>query len=103
LNCKTPMPNLKEIPQKLLPTLANAEWVKDNEDKLRDLFPETWTHPLNVDHLNLRYKTKLIGLEWSTDAELTSILVTLTKMGIAQVSPQELIRRNPHSIFSRSK
>lgn len=101
------MTNVKEAPlrlsQKLLPTLANRDWVKQNEDKLRDLFPETWTHPLNVDHIKLRFQTKIIGLDWNTDEELKDILVALTRMGIAQISPQELIRRNPHSIFTGNK
>ena len=100
------MTNFKEatlpLSERLLPTLANFDWVKQNEEKLRNLFPETWTHPLNVDHLKLRFQTKLIGLDWNTDKELKTILVALTKMGIAQVSAQQLIRRNPHSIFSEN-
>lgn len=101
------MTNVKEAPlklsERLLPTLANRDWVKQNENKLRDLFPETWTHPLNVDHMKLRFQTKMIGLDWRTDEELKNILVALTKMGIAQVSAQQLIRRNPHSIFAGDK
>lgn len=84
-------------------TLGNMQWVKENEGKIKNIFPETWTHAANINNVQLMFQMKLIGIPWSTEAELLKILTFLTKIGIVQVSKAELIRRNPHSIFPEVK
>lgn len=84
-------------------TLGNMQWVRENEEKIKNIFPETWTHAANINNIQLMFQMKLIGIPWSTEAELLKILTFLTKIGIVQVSKTELIRRNPHSIFPEVK
>ena len=86
--------------QALLNTIGNAEWVSKNEENLRKLFPETWTHKDNTDISILRtgFQFKLLGIDWRSEQELVSCMVYLTKIGVIQVQG-DLIRRNPHSVF----
>lgn len=89
------------MPKKYPTTIDNVQWLRENEQKIKNIFPETWTHPANINPLQLMFQTKLLGLIWSTKEELADILGRLTQIGIVQISPDELIRRSPHSIFSK--
>ena len=40
-------------------TLGNEDWLRANEDKLKNILPETWTHVNNLNSLQLGFSLKL--------------------------------------------
>ena len=48
-------------------TLNNVDWLNENEEKLRSIFPDTWTHLGNVTDVQLLYKLKLLSVPLSHD------------------------------------
>lgn len=79
-------------------TIGNREWVKENEDKIKNILPETWTHIQNLNGLQLGFQLKLIGIDWRSEEEFGKVFVFLEKMGIL-LREGQTFRRNPHSIF----
>jgi hypothetical protein len=67
--------NLKE-------TLGNEKWLRKNEDSLKKLLLETWTHMHNLNGLKIGFGLKLIGVDWRSDDELSKIMLWLEKVGI---------------------
>ena len=66
-----------------LQCLKDKTWLRDNEQKLRELLPPIWTHVANVQMLQVGFSLKLIGVDWRSTSE---------------VKPPHM-RRAPHSIF----
>lgn len=55
-------------------TLGNKEWLLANEQAVKDLLPETWTHIGNLNGLQLGFRLKLIGIDWRSETEFTSVM-----------------------------
>ena len=68
-----------------LELLADKDWLLKNESSLKDLFPEIWTHSANVNFLQLRFKLKLLGIDYRTEEDVSKILTFLTKIGIVEI------------------
>jgi hypothetical protein len=83
------------LSKELQETIADPLWVKENESKLKGIFPETWTHLSNINPMQLMYQSKLVGIPWRSEQELATILAFLTKIGIVEVKDM-LARRNPN-------
>ena len=78
--------------------LSNPIWLRENETKLKELLPETWTHVSNLNTLSVGLNLKLLGIDWRSDTEFGKVMVYLEKIGI-MLRDGVLVKRNPHSIF----
>ena len=87
---------LHRIPLEM--TIRNLEWVKKNEQTLKEIFPETWTHMFNLNGLQIGYKLKLYCIDWRTQEEFGQIMIYLEKIKII-LRDGLTIKRNPRSIF----
>ena len=87
---------LHRIPLEM--TIRNPEWVKKNEQVLKEIFPETWTHMHNLNGLQIGFKLKLYGVDWRSQEEFGQIMFYLEKIKII-LRDGFTIKRNPHSIF----
>ena len=76
-------------------TVRNPEWLKQNGERIRNLFPETFTHPANLNLLKVRFNLKLYGVDYRSEDEFIQCLVALSKTNIVQVQDGLLIRRGP--------
>jgi hypothetical protein len=81
-------------------TLGNAQWLRDNEEKLRAMLPETWTLATNLDGLRLGFSLKLAGVDWRSEDEFGRVMLFLEKVGIMQ-RKDYLVRRNPSLVFAK--
>lgn len=79
-------------------TIRNPEWVKKNEQTLKEIFPETWTHMHNLNGLQIGFQLKLYGVDWQSQEEFGQIMVYLEKIKIF-LRDGYLVKRNPRSIF----
>lgn len=79
-------------------TLGNIDWLRSNENKIKDMLPETWTHISNINVLQVSYKMKLLGIDWRNEDEFGQIMVFFEKTKL-MLRDGVLIRRNPHSVF----
>lgn len=86
------------VPARLKETICNSEWLKDNENKVKHLLPETWTHVDNISALQLGDDLKLIGVDWRSEHELLEIMLFLEHLGIV-LREGYTVRRNNASIF----
>lgn len=84
--------NLKE-------TLGNEKWLRKNEDSLKKLLLETWTHMHNLNGLKIGFGLKLIGVDWRSDDELSKIMLWLEKVGIMVRQNTYQIKASHRSIF----
>ena len=79
-------------------TLGNAEWLRANEQKVKDMLPETWTHIGNINGLHLGFQLKLLGIDWRSEEQFAKVMVFLTRAGFLLMQGQT-VKRNPHSVF----
>lgn len=81
-------------------TLANKQWLAQNENVLKALFPAKAT---NIQHLNairIGDALRVIGVDWDTPKEFENIMVFLEKIDFI-IREGKTIRRNPvHGIIS---
>ncbi len=87
----------------LVDTLGNAQWLRDNEQAIRKLLPETWTLITNVtqgDAMRIGFQLKVLGVDWRSTDEFGKVMLFLEKIGIMQ-RKDYLVRRNPDLVFSR--
>lgn len=83
---------------KLQDTLGSADWVKTNEEAIKKLLPNTWTHMNNLNGLQLGFRLKLLGIDWRTENEFGKIMLYLEKIGL-MLRDGMIVKKNPHSIF----
>jgi hypothetical protein len=83
----------------LTETLGNTEWLKKNEQAIKEMFPKTWTHMNNLNGLQLGFKFKLIGIDWRSEEQFSKVMVYLEKIKII-LRDGYTIKANPHSIFT---
>ena len=81
-------------------TLGNREWMKKNEDTIKEILPDTWTHINNLNGLQLAFNLKLLGVDWRSQDEFGRIMIYLEKVGL-MLRDGVTVRRNPHKIFKR--
>lgn len=79
-------------------TLGNDEWLRANENALKDMLPETWTHINNLNGLQLGFNMKLLGIDWRSEEEFGLIMVFLELINF-MLRDGVTVKRNPHSIF----
>lgn len=79
--------------------LSDPDWVRENEPKIKELLPETWTLMTNLDPLKIGFGFKLLGIDWHNEDEFGWVMVYLEKTGILQ-RKDYLVRANPDRIFS---
>lgn len=87
---------LHRIPLEM--TIRNPEWVKKNEQTLKEIFPETWTHMHNLNGLQIGFQLKLYGVDWQSQEEFGQIMIYLEKIKLF-LRDGYFVKRNPHSIF----
>lgn len=85
---------------RLLPTLGNPQWLRENEDKIKALLPDTWTHMENLNGLKLGFQLKLVGIDWRSHDEFGKVMVFLERMGFLIRTNGVLVRANPSKIFT---
>lgn len=83
-------------------TLANMDWVRENEGKIKGLFPETLTHVANIDMLKVRFGLKLIGLDYRDESQFAQVMAFLERLGFI-LRDGYCIRRNPNSVLDQLK
>ena len=79
-------------------TLGNEEWLRANEQKVKEMLPETWTHIGNLNGLQIGFKMKLLGIDWRSEDQFAKAMTFLTKTGFFLMQGQT-VKRNPHSVF----
>lgn len=77
-------------------TLGNEQWLRDNEVKIRELLPPTWTHMENLNCLKIGFGLKLLGIDWRSKEEFGRVMVFLEKIGMLQRRNVYQIRRDEH-------
>ncbi len=80
-------------------TLGDINWVREHEAEIKEIFPSTWTHMLNLNVLKIGFGLKLIGIDWRSDQEFTNIMVYLEKIGIILRQNTYQIQVSTRSIF----
>ena len=80
-------------------TLGNEKWLRENEAKIRDLLPPTWTHMENLNGLKLGFGLKVIGVDWRSEDEFGRVMLFLEKIGMLQRQNGYQVRANHRSIF----
>jgi len=63
-------------------TLDNDAWLLENENKIKDILPETFTHMRNLNPVKIGYQLKVLGLDWRSDKDFGSMMVQLEKRKI---------------------
>ena len=79
-------------------TIGNADWLRKNEDAIKEMLPDVWTHIDNLNGLQLGFKLKLLGVDWRGEDEFGKIMVYLEKIGV-MLRDGFTVRRNNHSVF----
>lgn len=102
LNKETSKEALTPFMAAMCATFADAGWVRENEGKIKNLFPETLTHIANINMLKVRYGLKLIGLDYRDESQFTQIMVLLEELKFI-LREGYSIRRNPNSVFDQLK
>lgn len=83
-------------------TLGDINWVRKNEDSLKKLLPETWTHMHNLNGLKIGFGLKLIGVDWRSEDEFGKVMLWLEKTGIMVRQNTYQIKASHKSIFKTS-
>jgi len=79
-------------------TLGSDEWLRANEEKVKALLPETWTHLGNLNGLQIGYRMKLLGIDWRSEDEFGRVMVFMERAKF-MLRDGMLVKRNPQSVF----
>lgn len=82
-------------------TLGSRDWLPKNEDAIKRLLPDTWTHIENLDGLRIGFQLKLIGVDWRSELEFGKVMVFLEKVGLMQRQNGYQVRANPSRVFPK--
>jgi hypothetical protein len=80
-------------------TLGNKNWLKNNEDRVKALFPVALTNIQNLNGLKLGTDLRALGVNWRTEKEFEMIMVFLQKLDFI-IREGAAIKRNPQRIFN---
>lgn len=83
-------------------TLGSRAWLEENEDKLKSLLPETWTHVLNFNMQAFGFGLKLLGVDWGDQRQLHGILRFLERGGF-MLRDGVTLRRSNRNVFARAR
>lgn len=87
---------------RLIDTIENEKWLRENEPKIHALLPEIWTL---IDNLNgapvmkIAFGFKVLGIDWRTMDEFGCIMLFLEKLSILERQNGYQVRANPSSVF----
>ena len=79
-------------------TLGNENWLRKNEDAIKKLLPETWTHMHNLNGLQIGFGLKLLGVDWRSEDEFGRVMLFLERVRL-MLRDGLTVKRNPHSVF----
>jgi len=79
-------------------TLGSENWLKANENKVKELFPVELTNIKNLNGLNIGTNLRTLGVKWRTEKEFEMIMVFFQKLGFI-IREKQAVKRNPNSIF----
>ena len=79
-------------------TIGNEAWMRANENAVKEILPETWTHMRNLSCLQIGLNLKLLGVDWRSEDEFGRVMVFLERIGL-MFRDGMTVKRNPHSIF----
>jgi len=76
---------IQDLETRVISVVCNAEWMKKNEQRLKELFPENWTHAGNLNPVFIGFQLKLLGVDWRSEVEYAAVLVYFKQVGIIKV------------------
>lgn len=79
-------------------TLGNGQWLRENEQAIKDIFPKIWTHGENLNGTELGHKLRLLGIDWRSEQEFVDVMVYMVKIGML-LREGRVLMANPKSIF----
>lgn len=79
----------------LAETLGNEAWMLENAPRIKQMFPETWTHIDNISALKIAFQMKLIGIDWRSPEEFARSMSYFHAVGLLQRKDRYLYRRSP--------
>lgn len=79
-------------------TLGNEAWLRENEDKVKALLPETWTHMGNLNGLKIGFGMKVLGIDWRSQDEFGRVMRFLERTRF-MLRDGLTVKRNPQSVF----
>lgn len=80
-------------------TLGNPRWLRDNETKIKDMFPKTWTHMDNLNIVSMGFKLKLLGVDWRSKDQLLKSILFLERTGFLIRQNKYQVRANPGRVM----
>jgi hypothetical protein len=78
-------------------TIFDLTWYTKNEDVIRDMFPEEWTHVSDLNLLKIGYLLKLRGVDWTSKEELAEVLAFLTTIKLIYAYEEIWFKANKNS------
>lgn len=82
----------------IISTLGNKDWLQANEQRVKAMLPETWTHIQNLNGPQLGYRMKLLGIDWRSEDEFGKVMLYLERIGF-MLRDGMTVRRNSHTVF----
>ncbi len=83
---------------RMVDTLGNKEWLQKNEDAIKKLFPETWTHVRNLNALQVGFGLKVLGCDWRSKDDFRGVMLFLEKARLV-LRDDMCVKRNPDRVF----
>lgn len=71
----------------------NQEQITDAVYETFSSIPLTWTHQNNINFLAIRFKSKLLGIEWSSEEDFVNLCTLASALGIIEQEGDYHIRR----------
>lgn len=79
-------------------TLGNEQWLRENEQAIKNMLPKAWTNVRNISRPHLESNLKLLDIDWYSEADFARIFNHLEKIGML-LREGYTIMANPYSIF----
>jgi len=79
-------------------TLANEEWLKQNEEAVKLLFPTFFTDIQQLDGIKIGTELRKLGVDWRTEKEFEMIMMFFQKLGFI-LREGKRVKQNPDRIF----
>ena len=90
------MKNSPELAKSIQKLQHNEAAIK----AIRELFPEQWTHPENLNVLPILFGLKLNGVDWRSPSDFGAFMVLARAVGIVDCDKLYLVRRGTSEIKS---
>jgi len=79
-------------------TLGSREWTRNNRHHLADLFPLEWTPSKEFNWLALRFRLKLLGIDYRSEETFVECFTFLIRIGLVEThvdTPDSTYIRRP--------